>query len=275
MTGTRDIETLLRDLDSAADEQGVPGLRRDALLERVVATGTARDQAAAATPAPSEGGARRKTRAVLVTGGLVAATTAGLLVLPPLLGGGDSAYASWTAVPDGLSTQERHDAVEDCRDAQDDTPGPVDESSALRGATAAIAERRGDWITVVLAGPDGFSATCTTDASDPFGRGWIGSSGTLPADQAPGPRDLRATGLGVAYTSGPLSMAEGYAGTEVTAVSYDSPVHGRVVATVNAGHFALWMPGDEFDDDMVLNTGVPVDVTYTDGTTDTLNLTLQ
>lgn len=270
------VDELLRDLDAAPDHSTSSPERTRALLEQVIATGVtedaARDSANGATPAPvpsrpAPSRRRTRTRAALVTGGLVAAATTGLLVLPPLLGGGDPAYASWTAIPDDLAAEERPDAAEDCRDAQLDTPGGGDEYPQLDDATVAIAERRGEWITVVLSGPDGFSATCTTDASDPFGRGWIGSAGTPGGWQPLGPREVFASGLGVAHASGPLSMAQGYVGADIVGITYDSAEHGTVAATVAAGHFALWFPGDELDDDMVFDTGVPIDVTYTDGST--------
>jgi len=273
MTWTRQTEDDLRSLDPATRGQEMTPARHDALLERVVAEGAARDAAPASTPvaAPAAERPRRSTRAVLVTGGLVAAATAGLLVLPPLLGGGDSAYASWTAVPDGLTAEQRHDAAEDCREGYRDTGGPNDYSRELDDATVAVAERRGEWITVVLSGADGFSALCTTDASDPFGptSGVVGSIGTTTGWTPPGPREVVPDALGRGSTgSGDFSMAAGTVGNEVTGVSYDSTLHGTVVATVNAGHFALWMPGDELDDAQA--AGVALDLTYTDGTTSTV-----
>ena len=275
MNRTHQIETVLRTMNAAPDRYPTSKTQSEALLERVVAAGTAEDRAPAPTTTATiahRARPRPGARALLVTGGLVAATTAGLFVIPPLLGVEDSAYASWTAVPDDLSAQERPDAAEDCRTAQLEGPGGGDAYPQLHDATVAIAERRGAWITVVLAGPEGFSATCTTDASDPFGDGWVGSAG-VPADWEPlGPRDLLVSGLGVAHSSGPLSMAEGYAGADVIGITYDSAEHGTVVATVSGGHFAFWMPGDELDDDLVFTTGVPVDVTYTDGSTNSVDL---
>lgn len=274
MNRTRQIETALRTMDAAPDRHPTSNARIDVLLERVVVAGTAEDRAPAppTTAAFAHRGPKpRAARLLLLTGGLVAATTAGLLLIPSMLGVEESAYASWTAVPEALPAQERPEAAEDCRSAQLATPGG-DAHPQLDDATVAIAERRGAWITVVLAGADGFSATCTADASAPFGDGWIGSAG-IPTDwELLGPRELLVSSLGVAHSSGPLSMAEGYAGPDVTGMTYDSAEHGTVVATVSGGHFAFWMPGDELDDDLVFTTGVPVDVTYNDGSTDSVNL---
>ncbi|MEJ5914633.1 hypothetical protein [Pseudokineococcus sp. 1T1Z-3] len=224
--------------------------------------------AAPVAPSPRPAGRRRTTRALLATGGLVAATTAGLLVLPPLLGGGDAAYASWTATPDGLSAEERRDAGEECRDTYDDARA---EYPQLDDAVAAVAERRGAWVTVVLAGRDGFSAVCTTDASAPFAEGVVGSYGL---DETPAPRELRPSGLGMGMTgSGAFSMAVGSAGGEVVGLTYDSAMHGTVEATVSGGYFALWVPGEEMEG-WPSRGGVPVQVTYADGTTERVLLTL-
>ena len=82
------------------------------------------------------------------------------------------------------------------------------------GAAVAVAERRGVWTTVVLAGEDGFSALCITDdAVHLFSNGMIGSVGK-PADHTtPGPRELIATDLGTgSMDAGEISLAAGAAG---------------------------------------------------------------
>ncbi|WP_104179812.1 hypothetical protein [Arthrobacter sp. B0490] len=136
----------------------------------------------------------------------------------------------------------------------------------------AIAERRGAWVTVILTGADGYEATCITDASALIrGGNMIGSSGRpIAADLAP--RALKATQLGVGQVSddGPLSMASGQAGSDVTGITYMSIEGDEVIATVSEGHFAFWLPGDEFT--TTADAGLPVIVTYTDGTTEAQNL---
>ena len=76
-------------------------------------------------------------------------------------------------------------------------------------AEVAIAERRGAWVTVVLSGPDGFEASCTTDATAPWFRtgsfGSVGKPGNAAA--LPG-RGIAATQLGTgSIADKPLSIA--------------------------------------------------------------------
>lgn len=229
------------------------------------ASGTA---PAPAAPAPARSPRRPvRTRRVALLAGAAAVLAGGMVVLPSLTGG-DRAYATWTGEPGALSAQERASAVEECRSSA----GAVDPGSGedLRTARDVVAERRGAWTTVVLAGSDGFAALCVTDDSALVGGGRIGSVGRADVPE-PGPRDLVATSLGWGATSaGALSLAAGTAGPEVVGVRYRSPEHGDVAATVAEGHFAFWVPGAEMDDP----SGVDVEVTYRDGTTGTVRLTL-
>ncbi|TCC16647.1 hypothetical protein [Kribbella speibonae] len=202
--------------------------------------------------------------------GLVAAAAVGALVLPSALGG-DRAFATWTATPTGMSAGERADAAASCRDHQ--RSAGREDRDQLSKATTAIAERRGVWTLVVLADQNGFSALCITDDSRHLFRSFIGSVGTTPAADRPGPRALTATSLGTGSVSDhDVSVAAGFAGADVTAVTYTSPTRGKVKATVNGGQFALWLPGSEL---MNANrAGTPVQVTYRDGTTSTVTLRL-
>ncbi|MEO5852207.1 MAG: hypothetical protein ABIQ15_06805 [Nocardioides sp.] len=72
--------------------------------------------------------------------------------------------------------------------------------------------------------------------------------------------------------AGELSLAAGTAGSDIVGVAYDSRSHGEVAATVSKGRFGLWQPGDEVED--TSSKGVEVDVTYHDGSTGTVRLTL-
>ena len=60
---------------------------------------------------------------------------------------------------------------------------------------------------------------------------------------------------------------------DVTGVTYQSASRGQVAATVAAGRFALWLPGNELMD--ASRTGVQVQVTYRDGSTATRRLDLR
>lgn len=208
---------------------------------------------------------------VALLGGLAAAATAGVIVLPSLTGG-DQAFATWTSAPAGMSAQERAAAADDCRKNQHSGAGR-DYAGDLGSAKLAIAERRGAWTTVVLAGRDGFSATCITDDSAGlFTGGVIGSLGRPAGHAVPGPRELFATDLGMGtMDAGDISLAAGAVGPEVVGVAYRSRSHGDVTATVSGGRFALWFPGGELED---VTDGIEVAVTYRDGQTGTSRLTL-
>ncbi|WP_432394764.1 hypothetical protein ACRQ5B_13775 [Pseudarthrobacter sp. L19] len=127
-------------------------------------------------------------------------------------------------------------------------------------------------MTVVLSGEDGFEATCTTDATAPwFNKGTIGSIGK-PSNAASLPsRGIAATQLGTGSIGNkPISIASGRVGTEVTGMSYINSAKEKVVVTVSKGQFAFWLPGNELQN--ASHRGVPVDVTYTDGTTESRRL---
>ncbi|WP_432548326.1 hypothetical protein [Kineococcus sp. SYSU DK004] len=265
MNRTHEIDALLRTVDAAGSGDDRDD-RAAGDLERILATDP--DPRGAATTAHPA--ARRRRRLVLTTG-LVAAVTAGLVLLPSPFGGGDDAYATWTAVPAALSPAAAAAAAESCREHQG-VRGFDEMYPQLADAVVAVAERRGAWTTVVLGAEGGFVATCTTDDSaGTFSRGMFGSIG-VPAVPAPGPRDVVATGLGVGTLgAGDLSVAEGFAGEDVTGVVYRSASRGHVVATVSGGHFALWFPGDELTG---ASHGVDVEVTYRDGSRETRTLSL-
>jgi hypothetical protein len=65
----------------------------------------------------------------------------------------------------------------------------------------------------------------------------------------------------------PLSIAAGRVGADVAAISYTNSANEEVIATVAKGHFAFWLPGNELEN--ASDEGVPVKVTYRDGSTET------
>lgn len=196
-----DLHAVLRSLDPAEMVRPDDPARAAADLDSIVAT----DPSAPWPPSPPvvQGGRRRWTPPaargrLALAGAALAAVLTGAVVLAPLPGG-DPAFASWTAAPSGLSSQERKEAADSCRDTQ--TGGAdAEDSERLRRARPAVAERRGTWTTVLLAGADGFSALCITDGSSPsFDRDMIGAVGTPTGGTARGPRELAAT----SWASGP------------------------------------------------------------------------
>lgn len=252
----RDEQTdmLLRTLDPADAVASGGSLRARTDLERILAADPAVGKAQNIHPLRR----RKVRRGVLV--GAAAAVTAGLVALPAI-SGGDPAYATWTAVPTSLSPAASAKAGDDCRSSE----GHTEKDSAAR-AEVAIAEQRGAWTTVMLAGDDGWSAMCVSDDSM-FG-GSFGYSGGPGGSPTPGPRDLLPQGMGTGTTSaGSLSMVAGAAGSDVVGVSYPSQAEGEVTGSVSKGQFVLWFPGDElqnYDTDHD-GEGVELMVTYADG----------
>lgn len=275
MNRTDDINATLRSLDVADHHVDPANPRARTDLHAILATEPPPFHHH--TPAPASTGVTgprrgaRTTRRVVMVGSAAAALTAGLVALPSLTGG-DQAFATWTPTPAGISAQQRPEAAAECRKSLDDAGSQY--AQDLDNAEAAIAERRGVWTAVVLGGTDGFSGLCITDDSaNLFADNMIGSIGTPTEYIAPQPRELTATDLGVGTMSaGNISLAAGNAGSDIVDVAYRSPTHGEVTATVSQGHFAFWLPGDELED--AATNGVDVEVTYSDGTTDTSRLTL-
>ncbi|TLM80848.1 hypothetical protein [Pseudarthrobacter sp. NamE5] len=271
MTRNHSTDTLLRSLDAADHSVSAGTQRARTDLQRILSTDPAPVFEKSPTAA-QEYSARRKSpagrRVVFI--GAVAVVAAGLVVLPSF-SGGDPAFATWTAVPSGMTEQDRAKAVEGCRESQKRGANGM-YAHDVEKAEPAIAERRGAWTTVILATSDGFSGMCITDDSaNLFERGMIGSAGKSTAYSNPGPRELRATDLGTGTVdANSISLAAGFAGSDVTAVSYQSPSRGEVTATLSMGHFALWLPGDDLQN--AASDGVEVEVTYHDGTVGTSTL---
>jgi hypothetical protein len=267
MTRITDMVATLRTLDPADPEVDPGNPRARAELERILTTDPTRP------PEHTPVKARRRRGIRLVAAAATVVTAAAAFIIVPAMGDGDRAFASWTATPTDLSEQAAADAGAACRDAHRHGPG-ADYLDDLQRAVTAIAERRGEWTLVTLAGTKGFAALCITDESTTLFRNWFGSIGT-PANYAtPGPRDVVTTDLGTGGTAnGELSVAAGYAGPDVIGVAYQSAGHGRVEATVSSGRFALWLPGDELKD--AARVGADVQVTYRDGGTATVRLDLR
>lgn len=269
MKNDQNLDRLLRSLDAAEQSAQANPTRAEADLARILSfepTSTAPTRVGV-THKQAKSEANRRRRAVAL-GGLVAAVTVGLLVMPALSGKGDPAFATWTAVPGTLIGPERDNAVSDCRRSTQRVGGGM-YSAEHSAAEVAIAERRGAWVTVVLTGPDGFEASCTTDATAPwYSKGSFGSVGKSTNAAALPARGIAVSRLGTGMSSDkPLSIAAGRVGPEVAAITYTNSANEEVVATVAKGHFAFWLPGNELES--AYNQGAPVKVTYTDGSTNT------
>jgi hypothetical protein len=248
----------LKTLDPATDDIDPHGPRARATLERILAT----DPAYAPRPRRT----RPKRVRVAVATSAVAIAAAAVFVPHDGPGlSGDQAYATWTAQPSGMSAKERAKAVKECRKSLKGM-GPYDDT--IEHAGTAMAERRGDWALVILVSHDEFEAQCMTNVN-PRNRQSYGLIGG-PGRPDLGPRQLAPSEMGTSGGGnfGYLTSAVGRAGSDIVAMTYNSPVRGRVEATVSNGYFAFWVPGSEFDG---LHP-VPVQVTYRDGRTATVKL---
>ncbi len=253
------IEHALRRLDIADPAADATSLRAQADLDRILRT--APDQVPAAPRQPG----RRTTTRLVVGAASVAAAAGAVFVAVPAVTGGDAAYATWTPTPTGLSAADAAKAADQCREQQIDGGG-ADYATELRAASPAVAERRGDWTTVILASTEGYGAMCVTDDSAHLFRNMFGSVWTPDAAVQAGPREINISDLGWGTTgAGDLSLAAGVAGADVKGVSFHSAAKGEVVATVSGGHFALWFPGKELAN--ASRDGIVLTLTYADGQT--------
>ncbi len=234
------IDSVLRSLD-ASDASLTAGEQERAgeTLERIVATAPSVGASQPAAPAP----ARRSRRRLP----LVAAAAITLIVSAAVIqgrGGGDAAYASWSATPASVASDELDAAASACRDELHGS------SLNPEKAKLVLAERRGDYVALLYRTDDpDISGAClvrnprgSTDV-DNVEMGVGGSSG--PALKAP------ARG----YTQGAISqfggtqkasITDGAVGDEVTGVTIHAGAL-TVNASVQNGRYAAWWPGPAFE----------------------------
>jgi len=258
----------LRSLDAAAADL-TPGEqeRAQTTLERIVATTPAPHAWQPADPAPAPPSRRRL---VLVPTAVLALIVGSVLVQGGR--GGDAAYASWTATPSSVSSDDLEVAASACNDqlrrwAGDGTGIDPDK------ARLALAERRGDHVALLYRTDDPDNSTAcllrnpqgSTDV-DNLEIGAGGSSGPALAAPARG------------YTQGMIgefdgaSITDGAVGHQVTGVT----IHAgslTVKATVDNGRYTAWWPGPAFSSGPVEPSGeggpesiLTYDLTLTDGT---------
>lgn len=265
------LATLVRTLDPAGPADGElgkeSGERARTDLARILATNPN-----TLTAQPDRNRRAPRVRRPVLAATAVAATATAFVTLPAITRG-DAAFATWIASPSALTVTQSAEVAQDCRDTQES--GSTAYATQLKAAHPVVADRRGEWTTVVLATGDGFSALCVTDGSSGLPGGWFtdmfGSIGVT--ETAPHARELIATDLGTGTISaGDLSLIAGRAGADIVSVTYHSSQHGDVHATVTDGWFALWFPGDELID--AGRDGAEVRVTYQDGSQDLLSVML-
>lgn len=228
------LDAALRRLDPApaADLTEAERGRADALFARIVATPA--DVPAAVEPVRSRQ-ARRRNR-LLVAAGLAGATG---IAVPALLGGG-GAFGSWTAEPEPLSAAATAAAGTTCRAALD-VPD--------LGEHAVLAERRGEWTYVLLAGPqseatclmpDGLVAREARNGDDDF----FGSYSPDPSAPPTLHPDALEEGQSMEGSTheGWFVWTSGYVGSDVTGVTVHTSTGLDIQASVAEGRFAAWWP---------------------------------
>lgn len=232
----------LRSLDPAAnvDRQLVAGPRAQESLARILATEPA-DLSMA--PPVRTGMARSHPRRWALAG--AALVGAGAIVVAPGLLGGETAFASWSAIPKAVPQGEATVAGEDCRkrnmdDPTDEGPG----RKVVEAADIVLVEGRGAWTFVLLGGAGGYEATCLLRDNGPgeevTGGGYVGT-----LDAATLASNMMVTN-GTHTQSGDESSYRditGRVGSDVAAVVLNTRQQGPVEATVDGGYFAAWWPG--------------------------------
>lgn len=225
------VTAALRDLDPAPSTELTQAelYRADAAFARIVATPC--DE-----PVPKVQDRPHRHRSRL----LVAAGLAGVVgvATPALLFGGGSAYGSWTPTPVPLTDVAAARAATTCRAALE-VPD--------RGERVAVAERRGGWTYVLLAGPraeliclmpDDLVGQDPTDRRSFFG---TGAPATAPSTLDPDRIDENVSMQG-STDEGWFLWVAGYVGSDVTGVTVHTSSGLDIEASVTGNRFAAWWP---------------------------------
>jgi hypothetical protein len=187
---------------------------------------------------------RRAPRWLLV-GAAAAAVTAGLIVLPPW-GAPDSAFASWTAVPEELPVARLQEQLGELPCDPGTSDGP-----SVRNGDVVLAEERGDITFLVTATPASMAHCLLVDGHF-HSTSWGGVVG--PVELGPDEVDtVLAAGAGqgaAGYTAIMGRVGPDVVGVDVHPLaSPDDPpglqgqLPAKVQATVDGGYYGAWWPG--------------------------------
>jgi hypothetical protein len=211
--------------------------RADAAFARIVATPSD-------DPVPVEPDRPRRRRRLLVPVGLAGAA-AGVALSALLLGGGN-AYGSWTPTPEPLADAAAAKAAATCRAVLGVADG---------GELVAVAERRGEWTYLLLAGqgteavclmPDDLVGQKPTDREDVFGS--YDPDAAAPPALDPD-RIIETTSMQGSTDEGWFIWSEGYVGSDVTGVTVHTSSGLDIEASVAGNRFAAWWPSSKQSSD--------------------------
>jgi hypothetical protein len=235
------VTEALRHLDPAprTDMTKAERERADAAFARIVAT-----PGDEPVPLEADRPIRRRSR-LLVALGLAGAA------IPVLLLGGGTAYGSWTPRPEPLTEVAAVKAATTCRTALD-VPD--------REERVAMAERRGEWTYLLLAG-SGTEAICLMPddlvGQDPTaGDDFFGSYDTdtvAPPTLDPDRID-ETTSMQGSTEEGWFSSVDGYVGSDVTGVTVHTSSGLDIEASVAGNRFAAWWPSSRQSSDQPAQT---------------------
>ncbi|WP_420111433.1 hypothetical protein [Pseudactinotalea sp.] len=231
----------VRGLDPAA---GAPEIDGDEMLARIRARaqGARRGDLAHLVPRTRSRPARR----IAMGAAALSAITAIALVLT-LTQSGPQAYASWVAQPTLVSAET---AGAMCP-AEDPGPPPIPLEPVL-------AERRGDYTFVVLAGDDVFWECLISTAGDDLYIAAQGAQSGVPGALELGTAPALVLVPGVTWapqdSEGPVTTVMGRAGDDVTGIRVTTADGVSADAAVVDGWWSVWFPGDvELSDDLVVS----------------------
>jgi len=242
-----DLFNTLRSLDAAPRASSNEAFRQKAgaRLEEILTTSPLGKHPSPRRPSPG----RRTTTSRWWALPVVAVVAIGALVIVPTATRPDPAYASWTPIPSTLPQSERAIAVAAC----------LDSSSDVESAKPRLAERRGEWVGVVVTGQtDDEPVTVHCLMHLPAGGNHAGSvtSGTSGGQGAIPVGDQFTDGSISQFSGGgglfnfeaqpTISFNVGDVGSDVAAVTIVDVDGETVRATVDDGRFFAWWPGRAF-----------------------------
>ncbi|MEV4350957.1 hypothetical protein AB0J83_41400 [Actinoplanes sp. NPDC049596] len=185
--------------------------------------------------------ARRRPRGRRLAIGLAAAAVlgvGGILVVPTVLPSADTAYASWTPVPQDLPETQALAVAASCARNWGGPPGRL-----------VLSERRGRSTFLIMWVSGGPLVDCFSGdgpSSSPASDRLSGDGNVEPP--VPGAGRVSLGGGMWATRTGPAgwrSQAAGRVGAGVTGVDIALPDGRTVQATTRNGWWAAWWPGDE------------------------------